>query len=129
HRQFSALDTHMARYTHYFTDEYRKYSSFDTKLDPYCGGHLCTKCGKCSDWRYVSNNTNDWQWISNWKNWRKDDWDRWYRYRFWEDFERHRGSTCHYGPYDPHHHYTGLVYHDLGSNACLCDTIFERRKW
>ncbi|CAF4127598.1 unnamed protein product, partial [Rotaria sp. Silwood2] len=109
----------MARYNNYYIDDYRLYSSLDTRVDRHCGGHLCNKCGKCCDWHYVSNDTRDWQWISNWKNWTHDDWDRWYRHRFWEDFERCPGSTCHYGPFDPHHRYTGLIYHDIGSNACL----------
>ncbi|CAF1304855.1 unnamed protein product [Adineta steineri] len=41
-----------------------------------CKGHPCTKCHKCRDWHF-NGDQETWNWICNYKNWRKMDEDRW----------------------------------------------------
>ncbi|CAF3329305.1 unnamed protein product [Rotaria socialis] len=93
-----------------------------------CSGRLCNKCGKCCDWVYSSYDKGDSQWIRNWKNWNLEDWKRWENHRLWNNFERRDNAQCRYSAVDPHCHYTGLIYRDIGCATCLCDTTFEA-KW
>ncbi|CAF0934920.1 unnamed protein product [Adineta steineri] len=41
-----------------------------------CKGHPCAKCHKCRDWHF-NGDQETWNWICNYKNWRKVDEDRW----------------------------------------------------
>ncbi|CAF3590864.1 unnamed protein product [Adineta steineri] len=41
-----------------------------------CKGRPCTKCHKCRDWHF-DGDQETWNWICNYKNWRKVDEDRW----------------------------------------------------
>jgi hypothetical protein len=58
-----------------------------------CGGHICTKCRKCSDWFYIGNDASL-KWLQNWKNWSKSDWERYRDNDFSQGFKKRLNATC-----------------------------------
>ena len=86
------------------------------KLD--CKGRPCAKCQKCRDWHF-NGDQKTWNWLCNFKNWDKNDRDRWRRdYR--ELFTKRNGATCYDAYYDDFDYYDDY-YHDLYHHLCLCE--------
>jgi hypothetical protein len=58
-----------------------------------CSGHLCNGCGKCRDWYYIGNDASL-KWLQNWKNWSKQDWERYRDNNFNDGFKKKMNATC-----------------------------------
>jgi hypothetical protein len=65
----------------------------DEKLG--CNGRACHNCDKCRDW-YFTGDATTWKWIQNWKNWDRNDKERWQKNAngVQNQFKKREGSMC-----------------------------------
>lgn len=61
--------------------------------DVSCSGRTCTRCGKCRDWYYIGNDSSL-PWLQNWRNWSKNDWERFRDQNFNRYFKKRLNATC-----------------------------------
>ncbi|CAF3062888.1 unnamed protein product, partial [Rotaria sp. Silwood2] len=60
-----------------------------------CKGRPCARCHKCRDWHFKGDQAT-WNWICNWENFTREDWNRWSNDRIDDLFEKRSGATCLY---------------------------------
>ncbi|CAM4852403.1 unnamed protein product, partial [Rotaria magnacalcarata] len=88
-----------------------------------CKGRPCGQCHKCRDWHFTGNH-DKWNWVCNFKNWKKEDWQLWNGGDYKLFKKRTDGATCYvYFVYDYRLYVRddGLVVYGYDDHICLCD--------
>ncbi|CAF1232378.1 unnamed protein product [Adineta steineri] len=90
-----------------------------------CKGRICAKCCECHDWHF-SGDQDQWNWISNYENWREKDANRWERDEGDKLFTKCDGATCRRANASDSRYSSAvgggrLTFHVSFDHLCLCD--------
>ncbi|CAF0985369.1 unnamed protein product [Adineta steineri] len=109
--------------------EPEEFAALDTCIELDCKGCPCAKCHKCRDWHFTGDQ-GTWDWVCNYKNWKKVDEDRWYNGDY-TLFTKRDGATCsgYFGPFYGFYRLVCYYYRDgglyfshfLDGHVCLCE--------